>query len=147
MSFMDSFDSIAPAPEYKPLPVGIYQVRIVSGTFTQTKKGDNAYKIAFEVTQGEQTGRRVSRTWTFSEKAIGYSKRDLAPFGLTTVKQLLEPWPPLGCEVYCRLIVAIQRGDNGSEFNDIKKIDAVRTVDSAAKNFLIDPDKDEGGSK
>jgi len=147
MSFMDSFDNVEPAPEYKPLPAGIYQVRIVSGSFQPTKKGDDAYRIAFEVTEGEHKGRRVSRTWVFTQKATAYSKRDLAIFGLTTAKQLLEPWPPLGCEMYCRLMVAIQRGDNGSEFNDVKKIDNVRKEDSAAKDFLIDPEKSEGGSK
>jgi len=147
MSFMDSFDKAEPAPAYIPLPAGIYQTRIVSGSFQPTKKGDDAYRVTFEVTEGEHKARRVSRTWVFSEKAITYSKRDLALFGLTTAKQLLEPWPPLGCEVYCRLIVAIQRGDNGSEFNDVKKIDNVRKEDSAAKDFLIDLDKNEGGPK
>ena len=90
----------------------------------------------------------MSRTWVFTEKANAYSKRDLAVFGLTTVKQLLEPFPALGTEVYCRLMVAQQRGDAGSMFNDIKRIDAVRSVDSAAKPFLIDPDAppSEGGT-
>lgn len=144
-SGLDAFDTAKP---YEPLPAGIHQVRVVSGSFTQTKQGTDAYRVVFEVTDGEHRGRRVSRTWVFTEKAIGYAKRDLAAFGLTTGKQLLEQWPPLGSEVYCRLIVAIQRGDNGSEFNDVKKIDSVRTVDSTAKPFLIDPeaDKSEGGS-
>lgn len=144
MNFMETFDKTEPAPEYKPLPAGIYAARIVSGAFQTTKKGADAYRIAFEVTAGEFLRRRVSRTWVFTDKAIAYAKRDLALLGLTTGKQLLEPWPPFGCEVYCRLIVAIQRGDDGSEFNDVKKIDAVRTVDSNAKPFLIDPDAEPG---
>lgn len=86
--------------------------------------------------------------WVFTERAVAYAKRDLAVLGLTTGKQLLEPFPAMGREVYCRLFVASQRGDNGTEFNDVKKIDAVRTVDSAAKPYLIDPDasKCEGGT-
>ena len=147
MSFMDSFDKAEPAPEYKPLPAGFYQARVVSGSYQQTKKGDDAYKIVFEVSEGEHKGRRVPRTYVFTDKAVTYSKRDLAPFRLTTAKQFLEPWPPLGIEVYCRLLLALQRGNDGSEFNDIKRIDNHRFVDSAAKNFLIDPDKNEGGSK
>lgn len=148
MNFMDAFDNAEPAPEYQPLPGGTYHVRVVSGAFRQTKKGADAYRVVFEVTQGEYERRRISRTWVFSERAVMYSKRDLAIFGLTTAKQLLEPFPPMGREVYCRLIVALQRGDNGSEFNDVKKIDNVRFEDSNAKSFLIDPDADkgEGGS-
>lgn len=147
MSFLEAFDRTEAAPEYRPLPAGIYPVRVVSGSFQQTKKGADAYRVVFEVTEGEHARRRVSRTWVFSEKAVPYAKRDLSTLGLTTGMQLLEPWPPMTCEIHCRLIVALQRGDNGSEFNDVKKIDSVRTVDSAAKPFLIDPDADksEGG--
>lgn len=146
MSFLDAFDSAQPAPEYTPLAAGIYQVRIVSGSYQQTKSNADGYRIAFEVVEGPHKGRRMSRTYTFGDKAIEYTKRDLAKFGLTTGQQLLEPFPAMGREVFCRLFVAVQRGDNGAEFNDVKKIDAVRVVDSAAKDFLIDPTKGEGGS-
>lgn len=148
MNFMDAFDKAEPAPKYKPLPAGVYAARIVSGAFQTTKKGADAYRIAFEVTEGEFIRRRVSRTWVFTDKAVAYAKRDLADLGLKTGKQLLEPWPPFGCEIYCRLIVAIHRGDDGTEFNDIKRIDNIRIQDSNAKPFLIDPDADasEGGT-
>ena len=142
-----AFDRVEAAGEYQPLPAGVYQVRVVSGSFQQTKKNDDAYRIAFEVVEGPQTGRRVSRTWVFTAKALAYAKRDLAIFGFTISQQLLEPFPAMGRKVFCRLFVAVQRGDNGSEFNDVKKIDAVRFVDSAAKDFLIDPEQSEGGSQ
>ena len=100
--------------------------------------------MVFEVTGGELRGRRVSRTWVFSEKALGYAKRDLAPLGLTTSKQLLEPFPPVGREIHVRLTVALQRGDDGSAFNDVKRIDVLRTEDAPGKEFLIDPTA-EGG--
>lgn len=148
-SGLDGFDDAEPAPEWAPLPAGMYTARVVSGTVSRTKKGDDCYRMVFEVTDGEQRGRRVSRTWVFSERAVTYAKRDLAAFGLTTTKQLLEPFPPTGREVYVRLAVALQRGDNGSEFNDVKRIDVLRTEDSPAKPFLIDPDAEtsEGGKQ
>lgn len=145
-SGLTGFDDVTAAAAYSPLPAGIYpNCRIVSGSLVQTKKGDDAYKMVFEVSEGEHRGRRVSRTWTFSQKAIAYAKRDLAAFGLTTSKQLLSPFPPTGREVYVKLTVALQRGDDGSEFNDVKRIDVVRSEDSPAAAFLIDPDKSEGG--
>src|SRR5262245_61573882 len=88
-SGLDAFDSAEPAPVYQPLPGGIYPARIVSVMVTQTRKGADAYRVVFEVTEGDQRGRRLSRTWVFSDKAVGYAKRDLALFGLTTSKQLL----------------------------------------------------------
>ena len=88
------FDDAAPAPEWEPLPPGIYTARIVSGTLAQTKKGDDAYRMVFEVSEGEQRTRRVSRTWTFTRKALAYAKRDLATFGLTTSQKLLELFRP-----------------------------------------------------
>src|SRR5262245_2399616 len=112
-SGLAAFDN---AKAYEPLPAGIYLARIVNGALTKTKQGADAYRVAFEVSEGEHRGRRVSRTWVFTEKAIGYAKRDLAEFGLTTSKQLLEPFPPTSCEVYCRLTVALQRGDDGNTF-------------------------------
>jgi hypothetical protein len=101
--------------------------------------------MTFEVSEGEQRTRRVSRTWVFSEKAVAYAKRDLAAFGLANSKQLLSPFPPIGREVYVKLIVALQRGDDGREFNDVKRIDILRSEDSPAAGFLIDPDQSEGG--
>src|SRR6478735_3436370 len=96
--------------------------------------------MVFEVTEGQHQGRRVSRTWTFTDKAIGYSKRDLAAFGLATKAQILDVFPPLGQEVYCRLFVALQRSPDGdSAFNDIKKISDIQTQGAPGQDFLIDP--------
>ena len=159
MDFMSAFDSVPnsngrpssgldaldTAKPFQPLPVGIYMARVVSGQYTQTKaKGEDCYRISFEITEGDQRGDHIARVWTFGDRAIRYAKRDLATFGLTSAKQLLEPFPPTGREIYCKLTVALQRGDNGSEFNDIKRIDVLKAEDSAAKPYLIDPDAPGG---
>ena len=145
-SGLAGFDSVTAAAEYQPLPPGIYVCRIVSGSIMQTKRGDDAYRMNFEVTEGEHSRRRLSRIWTLSEKAIGYSKRDLAAFGLTTSQALLSPFPPMGREYFVRLTVALQRGDDGREFNDVKRIDVLRSEESPAAKFLIDPATPEGGT-
>jgi hypothetical protein len=81
-------DAAEPAPEFTPTPPGIYTARVVRGEYCSTKAGAEAYRLRFEIADGLLAGRTVIRTWTFSEKAVGYTKRDLAPFGLTTTEKL-----------------------------------------------------------
>lgn len=142
---ISGFDAAAPAPEFAPLPPGIYPARVVRGEFTTTKAGADAYRLRFEVTEGPHTGRTTIRTWTFSPKARPYTKRDLAAFGLTTSAKLLTPFPEPGREYHVRLVVALQHGDDGIDRNDIKKIDVLRVVESPAAAFEL-PDDDGGAA-
>lgn len=139
MNFIDIFNNATPAPKMEPIPAGLYNVRVVSGRSEQTKKGDDAYKIAFEIIEGPSAKRKLYRIFTLTEKAAGYAKRDLEAFKITRGEQLLEVFPPVGQEVFCRLMVAVQRNDAGDVFNDIKRIDEIKFIDSANKQFLIDP--------
>ncbi len=142
-----AFDAAATATEFTPLPPGVYSARVLRGEYTTTKAGADAYRMRFEVTEGDQTGKTVIRTWTFSEKAMPYTKRDLAPFGLTTQSQLLSPFPEPGREYHVRLVVALQAGNDGvSKFNDVKRIDQVRVGDSPAAAFML-PERSEGGKR
>lgn len=141
-----AFDSTQPAPEFTPLPPGVYQARIIRGEFTSTKAGADAYRLRFEITDGPQKGQTTIRTWTFSEKALPYTKRDLASFGLTTTEKLLSPFPEVGREYLVRLVVALQRGDDGIERNDIKRMELLRVDESPAAAFMLPP-KSEGGPR
>lgn len=143
-SGLAAFDSAQAAPEFAPIPPGVYSAKILRGEFCATKAGAEAYRLRFEITDGEQRGKTVIRTWTFGEKALPYSKRDLAPFGLTTMAQLLSPFPEAGREFHVRLVVALQRGDDGVARNDIKRIDLLRVVESPAARFAL-PQETEGG--
>lgn len=145
-SGIDAFDTAEAAPEFTPIPPGIYAARVQQGEFTTTKAGADAYRMRFEISEGSEKGRTVVRTWTFSTKAVQYTKRDLAPFGLTTSAQLLSQFPPTGKEYHVRLVVALQRGDDGIERNDVKKIDVLHVVDSPAAAFML-PAGGEGGPK
>ncbi|HET6575909.1 MAG TPA: hypothetical protein VFG68_20070 [Fimbriiglobus sp.] len=141
-----AFDSTAPAPEYVPIPPGIYSARVLRGEYCNTRTGVDAYRVRFEVTEGPHAGQTVIRTWTFSSRALPYAKRDLAPFGLTSSAQLLSPFPDAGREYFVRLVVALQRGDDGVERNDIKRIDLLRVDESPAAAFLL-PQEGEGGPR
>jgi hypothetical protein len=140
---IDAFDSTEAAPEFVPLPPGIYFARVLRGEYCSTKAGADAYRLRFEVTEGEHAGKTIIRTWTFGPKALPYTKRDLGPFGLTTSAKLLSPFPEAGREYLVRLVVALQRGDDGIERNDIKRIDLLRVVESPAAAFIL-PEPSEG---
>lgn len=141
---IDAFDAAAPAPEFKPVPAGIYKARVQRGEFVQTKAGADAYRMRFEITDGPEAGKTLLRTWTFGLKALAYTKRDLTPFGLTTTAQLLSPFPEPGREYLVRLVVTIQRGDDSIERNDLKRIDLLGVTESAAAEFMLPP-QGEGG--
>jgi hypothetical protein len=141
-----AFDAAVPAPEYTPLPPGIYSARVQRGECYITKAGDDAYRMRFEVTDGLHAGKTVVRTWTFGEKALPYSRRDLATFGLTSAEQLQSPFPEVGRDYFVRLTVALQRGNDGTERNDIKRIDIVRVDESPAAAFQL-PGNGNGGAK
>lgn len=140
-----NFDTAEAAPEFSPVPPGVYVGKVKSGEYTATRKGDDAYRIRFEITEGEHAGKTVPRLWTFGPKAITYTKRDLTPFGLTTAPALLLPFPPAGKEYRVRLVVALQTGDDGVTRNDIKKIDVLEVKDTADAEFLLPPLQGEGG--
>jgi hypothetical protein len=141
-----AFDTTAPAPEFALLPAGIYLARVVKGEFCTTRAGADAYRMKFEVTEGEHAGRTVVRTWTFGPRALPYTKRDLSVFGLTSSGKLLAPFPEPGREYHTRLVIALQRGDDGVERNDIKKIDVLRVVESPIASFVLSSTP-KGGTK
>jgi hypothetical protein len=141
-----NFDATQPAAEFSPVPAGVYIARVLRGEVCQTKAGADAYRIRFEIVEGEHRGKMVIRTWTFSERALPYTKRDLAQFGLTTAAQLLAPFPEPGREYLVRLVVALQRGDDGVERNDVKRIELLAVNDSPVAAFIL-PQQPEGGQK
>lgn len=139
-----AFDAATPAPEYTPIPPGVYTARVVRGEFTTTRSGADAYRMRFAVVEGEHAGRTVIRTWTFSLNAMQYTKRALEAFGLVTTAQLLAPFPEPGREYIVRLVVALQRRDNDITYNDIKRIEVTSVTDSPASAYILRHDT-EGG--
>jgi hypothetical protein len=143
---LNAFDSAEPAPEFTPLPAGAYAARVLRGEYCSTRAGADGYRMRFEITEGPHTGRALIRTWVFTARALAYAKRDLSVFGLTTSAKLLTPFPEAGREYLVRLVVALQRGDDGAEWNDIKRIELVRVNESPATRFML-PGQVEGGTE
>jgi hypothetical protein len=63
---------------------------------------------------------------------------------LTSSAKLLSPFPEPGRNYIVRLVVALRRSDDGREFNDVKKVDLVRVVESPVAAFIL-PSQAEGG--
>ena len=92
-SGIDGFGTAPPPPP--PLPPGSYSARVEKGECCTTKtKGEDAYRIVFQVTDGPHVGKTVMRIWTFGAKALSYTQDALSPFGLKKPADLLSPFPP-----------------------------------------------------
>jgi len=141
---LSAFDATQPAPSYDPLPPGVYSARVLKGEVIQTKTGADGYRLTFVISDGPHAGRTVAKTFAFTPKSLPYSKRDLAAFGLTTSKQLLSPFPESGKEYIVRLVVALQRSNDGTEFNDIKRIEVLRVDESPIAQFIVSPQNERG---
>jgi hypothetical protein len=141
-----NFDAVEPAPQMELIPGGVYIAVVVHGELVQTRSGNDGYRIKFKIIEGPHAGRFAFRTWSFSERALAYAKRDLAQFGLTSSAMLLAPFPPVGREYRVKLWIVLQRGDDGREFNDIKKLDVIRIDKSPIAEFIL-PTQAGGGPK
>lgn len=137
------FDAVAAAPAYTPLPPGVYTALAEHGEACTTRAGGDAYRMRFRVTDGEHANKTVTRVWTFGPKALPYTKRDLAPFGLATQTALLSPFPPVGREYRVRLVVALRRDNDGTEHADIKRIEVLGVTDSPVADFALPTQPEE----
>jgi hypothetical protein len=56
---IDGFNAAQAAPEFSPLPPGIYSARVQRGECCTTQAGADAYRLRFEIIDGEQQGKTV----------------------------------------------------------------------------------------
>ena len=143
---LNSFGTAGAAPDFEPVPPGIYTARVQCGEYTTTRANDDAFRMRFEIVEGPQTGKTVLRIWTFGMKALPYTERDLGKFGLTTPEHLLGTFPEPGKEYRVRIVVAVQIGNDGIKRNDIKRFDVLSVADAPDADFLL-PTRGEGGSQ
>ena len=134
---IDAFDTVEAAPEFTVLPPGVYKARVLRGEYKTTKDGAEAYRILFEVVEGPYEGQIVGRTWTFGAKALPYTKRDLTKLGLSTKVQLLSPFPEFGHDYIVQLVVVRRCDDNGTEWNDVKRIEVIDIEETPAARYAI----------
>ena len=135
---IDAFDKAQPDGQHSH-PFHRESIRPVSSgeSFAARRKATTPTGCDLKFSKASIPAKTLLRIWTFGTRALTYSKRDLAPFGLHTSEQLLSPFPPTGREYYVRLVVASQKGDDGIERNDVKRIDLIRVIESPAAGFML----------
>ena len=136
------FDETEAAPEYAPVPKGVYSAELSSGELTNSVSGTPGYTLAFTIREGEFTGRRVWHTLWLTPAAMPMTKRDLAKLGITRLDQLEKPVPP---GIVCQLTVALRTDDDGETRNRVTRYEVVAIrPDSTADADFADPDAGVG---
>lgn len=120
------------ADDQRPLPIGDYRFRILSGELSSSKNGTPGYKLMLEVCDGEHAGRRIWHDVWLSEAAVPIAKRDLGKLGIESLEQLEQPLPD-GIIISAR--VALRTGDDGKEFNRVVRFEFEGVEKSAPEPF------------
>lgn len=110
------------ADDYAPLPSGEYMARLIDGATHTAKTGTPAFKLTFEVRDGEYAGRRVWHDIWLTESALSMAKRDLGKLGITSLDQIDKPLPTI---FVCRIKIALRRDDDGTEHNRVRSFTVV----------------------
>jgi hypothetical protein len=104
------------AAEFLPVPAGNYRCRIAAGALGKSRHGTPAFRIIFEIVDGECTGHRIWHNVWLTERAMAYAKRDLGKLGVTCLSQLSQPLTSQLCDVK----VVLRREDDGTEHNRVQ---------------------------
>ena len=134
----DKFDKATAADDLGPLPRGIYVVKATKGEITTAKTGNRGYTVEFLVLDGDHSGRRLWKTWYFTEAAMEYTKRDLQKFGLYSKAEINAPFP--ANRLVFKVTVVVRKDDDGFERNEVKKIEFLRREEPATDPFAPLPE-------
>jgi hypothetical protein len=119
-----AWDNTQAADEFDLLPKGDYDARLTSGEpFEAPSTGNLGYKLMFVVTDGDHEGRRIWHTLWLTPNAMAWTKRDLKKLGIDSINQLDDPLPR---GIVCRLRVVIRKNDDGTEYNEVRRMEVVR---------------------
>src|SRR5262249_15836212 len=105
------------AASFAPIPKGTYVCRVRSGEPFASKRGTRGYKIALEIFEGDQQGKRLWHDLWLTGDAMQWTKRDLAEVGIKELKQLDRPIPP---GILVKVGVVLHKNDDGEEFNKVR---------------------------
>ena len=110
------WDETEAAPDYTPVPAGNYDVRLVKMHSGKSGRGTDYVNMELRILEGEYAGRSLRHTLYLTKKAIPYTKRDLAKFGVTSMAQVDGPTPK---GLRFRVWVSGRSSDDGRSFNKI----------------------------
>jgi hypothetical protein len=116
------FNETEAAPEYAPVPRGVYAADLTGGEFTNSATGTPGYTLVFTIREGEFIGRRVWHTLWLTTDAMPMTKRDLAKLGVTRLDQLDRHLPQ---GIVCEITVALRTDDDGQARNRLTRYEVV----------------------
>jgi hypothetical protein len=138
------WNETAAAGDFEPLPPGEYVARIIAGELTMSRRNQTpGYKLTFRVLEGEHKGRQFWHDIWLTPAALPMAKRDLTKLGVSELEQLEHPLPQ---GIRCRVVLAVQKDDNGNEFNRVRRFDVLGTDPPELDEFAPLDDYDDGGS-
>jgi hypothetical protein len=155
-----NWSQVRPAPDYGPLPAGLYTARLRDGYFETANTGTPCYCLEFEITEGDHSGRRVWHRLWFTERALPGTKRDLLRLGVTDPETQLERALPRW--FVCKVRLGIEADNKGEQKNVVRTFEVLRidppevdpfTPKSGVNGQQPDPDQgtpgrqEQGGSK
>ena len=135
-NFQRLWNSTEAAGDLSPVPKGTYECRLLSGELRNSpQKGTPGYKLTFEITEGDYSGRKVWHDIWLTPAAMPMAKRDLARFGITTPQQM-EQAVPKG--IRCTVAVIVRQDDDGAVYNAVKKFEVTGRDEPVADPFAPD---------
>jgi hypothetical protein len=138
----DQFDTATAADDFGPLQKGTYECLAVGGQLTTAKTGTPGYTVEFKVVEGDHAGRRLWMTKYFTPAALPYTKAVLQKFGIDSKAKLSQPFP--ANRMVFKLTVTVRKDDDGTERNEVKKLDLLRVQEPEVDPFAPPAD---GGAK
>ena len=131
-SLQDLWESTEAARAHTLVPSGEYEAHIVETDTRKNSNGKPYFRLTFEIAEGEFIEQRVHQRLYLTEPAMPGAKRDLQVLGITSFKQLNQP---LQKRFHCRIKVVLQKQDDGTEFNDVKRFNVLSTEELKSDPF------------
>jgi hypothetical protein len=118
-----AWDETQAAADLAAVPKGEYVALIMSGELVTSRTNSTpGYKLTFQVAEGDFIGRRFWYDLWLTKAALPMTKRDLAKLGVNNLDKLERPLPP---GIRCRVRLALERDDDGTERNRVKSFSVI----------------------
>jgi hypothetical protein len=135
-----AWDKAKTTNAFTPLPRGTYRCVLVESNVTNSSKGTPGLKLVFEILEGEHAGRRVWHDLWLTDAAMEFTKPQLSELGIESFEQL-DKGVPAG--IVADVLVVVRRGDDGDEWNRVKRFTVVG-IDPPEPDAFAPADDDDG---
>ena len=120
------WDEVEAAQQYDALPSAVYEAEPTKKEMIASKRGTPGLKLTWRIAAGEFQGRRVWQDVWLSPAALPMAKRVLTELGMSS------PDAPLPDGIVCAVQVVRQVNDNGTAYNEVRKVKHLRTEENPA---------------